>query len=167
MKILQLLNTKHLYYITLTQEERPGHKVDYDLIWHDKINKRQWELVIGEFSGKPFSPDNVKIHNDRCKLFRCMKDVLDNRIIATSKNGSSQTAYAITEKMLVYGLQSYGNTITIFALNRPYPHAYVVSSICSLEIPCRRGMDEEIKIQNLIDRFWCLLRVIIINNCSL
>ena len=129
-------------------------------MWRD--GNREWELAIGEFSGKPFKPEEDKIFYDRCKLFRGMKDILDDRLQEIAQIGLTPKAYEIAQKMLVYGLQSCGNIITIFALNMPFRHVYVVSSICSLEVPCQGDMDEKIKIQNLIDRFWNILRVIII-----
>ena len=94
---------------------------------------RQWELVIGEFSGKPFNPDNDKIFTDRCKLFRCMKGVLDDRLRAISQNGIERSAYEIAKNMLVYSVQSYGNTMEIFAMNMPFPKICIVCSICSLD----------------------------------
>ncbi|CAG8459393.1 6211_t:CDS:2 [Paraglomus occultum] len=75
-------------------EDQPGHKVDYDLMWCDE-NKREWELAIGEFSGKPFKPDEDKIYTDRCKLFRGMKDILDDRLLAIMRDRLSQQAYEI------------------------------------------------------------------------
>src|SRR6185312_16608082 len=105
-------------------------------MWRDRKGRR-WEIVIGEFSGKPFSPDKDKFYTDRCKLFRCMKDVLDDRLLAVAQNRLDKETYKIAKSMLAYVVQSYGETIDIFALNMPFPHVYVVSSICSLEVPCQ------------------------------
>ncbi|CAG8807314.1 6624_t:CDS:1, partial [Racocetra fulgida] len=38
------------------QEERQGHKVDFDVMWQDNLKKEKWEVIVGEFSGKPFEP---------------------------------------------------------------------------------------------------------------
>ncbi|RGB21516.1 hypothetical protein C1646_777813 [Rhizophagus diaphanus] len=38
-----------------------------------------WEMLTGEFSGKPFDVDTDKVYKDKCKLLRNMKDILDFR----------------------------------------------------------------------------------------
>ncbi|CAG8534055.1 22923_t:CDS:2, partial [Gigaspora margarita] len=45
-------------------EERPGHKVDFNATWQDYWKKENWEVIVGEFSGKPFEPLLDKCYKD-------------------------------------------------------------------------------------------------------
>ena len=101
--------------------EQVGHKVDLDIIWKDNWNKSNWEMAIGEFSGKPFDVSLDKCNKDKCKLFRCMKDILDLRItkiIEHCNKKINQEIYEIIKTMKVLGVHSYGkNSCFIFYYN--------------------------------------------------
>ncbi|CAG8559906.1 8821_t:CDS:2 [Cetraspora pellucida] len=80
------------------QEERPGHKVDFNVTWQDYWKKEKWEVIVGEFSGKPFEP---LLDKCKCKLFRCMKDILDLLPYRKSK-GFQDHIHNLIEKLWAY-----------------------------------------------------------------
>ncbi|CAG8554128.1 4645_t:CDS:2 [Paraglomus brasilianum] len=140
-------------FLSLVNEERSTQKHTFTLKWQDR-NGNFWEMLIGEFSGWPFGFDPEKCFTDRCELFRSMKDILDARIAQALHMSQGRT----DQSMLMYGIQSRGTSIDLFALNMPFPHIYVVSLICSLEIPYLMERNYEQQILILVDRLWNILR---------
>jgi hypothetical protein len=71
-------------------------------------------MLIGEFSGKPFNIDSNKVFKDKCKLFRCMKDILDFRIsklIDHTDEKIDEKIFNIIQTMQVFGIHSHGKNI--------------------------------------------------------
>lgn len=143
------------------EEERPGHKVDFNATWQDFWKKEKWEMVIGEFSGKPFELSLDKYFKDKCKLFRCMKDIHDLRVTKITKlfhSKISKEMYDLVQTMQVFGVHSHGTTIDIYILNKPFPHIYIINLWCSLAVPYRKTEAHKNHICNLIEKLWTLLR---------
>ncbi|CAG8684062.1 3683_t:CDS:2, partial [Racocetra persica] len=94
-----------------TDEERPGHKVDFNVTWQDYWKKEKCEVIVGEFSGKPFEPLPDKCYKDKCKLFRCMKDILDlciSRILKFCSGMINKEICNIIQTMQVFGVHTHG-----------------------------------------------------------
>ncbi|CAG8566583.1 17686_t:CDS:10 [Gigaspora margarita] len=147
--------------IKKNDEERQGHKVDFDVMWQDYLKKEKWEVIVGEFSGKPFEPLLDKCYKDKCKLFRCMKDILDLRISKISKFCNAKInneIYDIIQTMQVFGIHSHRTTLDIYVLNKPFLRVYVVSLWCSLAVPYRKSKGFQDHIHNLIEKLWAYLK---------
>ena len=96
--------------LSAQENSRHAHKIDYLVYWTDN-EKRNWEMVAGEFCGRPFEPDRKKYRKDLFKLFRIMKDMLDcliAQIISCSNGKINEEIYNLICQIKTFGIISYG-----------------------------------------------------------
>ena len=167
--------------LSAQENSRHAHKIDYLVYWTDN-EKRNWEMVAGEFCGRPFEPDRKKYRKDLFKLFRIMKDMLDcliAQIISCSNGKINEEIYDLICQIKTFGIISYGiffcnwlfkrfvaNTkiylqletqIELFVLSRPFPSIHTVTRWCTLPLPYKKSDHEA--LLPIIESLWGLLQV--------
>lgn len=144
--------------LSAQENSRHAHKIDYLVYWTDN-EKSNWEMVAGEFCGKPFEPDRRKYRKDLFKLFRIMKDMLDcliAQIISCSNGKINKEIYDLICQIKTFGIISYETQIELFVLSRPFPSIHTVTRWCTLPLPYKKSDHEA--LLPIIESLWGLLQ---------
>lgn len=106
---------------------RPGQRTDAILSLRSHLGQ---ELLVCEVSGAPYENDLEHFGDDKIKIQKGLKDML-NLVAKRAKHGNSD----IFQKLKVFGIQVFGWKAYIYAMDIPHMYLYRFEQVATFRIP--------------------------------
>ncbi|RUP50894.1 hypothetical protein BC936DRAFT_137172 [Jimgerdemannia flammicorona] len=106
---------------------RPGQRTDAILSLRSHLGQ---ELLVCEVSGAPYENDLEHFGDDKIKIQKGLKDML-NLVAKRAARGKSD----IFQKLRVFGIQVFGWKAYIYAMDIPHKYLYRFEQVATFRIP--------------------------------
>ncbi|KAG9300344.1 hypothetical protein G9A89_000618 [Geosiphon pyriformis] len=113
--------------VEFNTRRRPEQRTDAILSLRSHFGQ---ELLVSEVSGPPYENDLEHFGDDKIKIQKGLKDIL-NLVAKRCERGNSD----IFQKLKVFGIQVFGWKVYIYAMDIPHKHLYRFKQVATFWIP--------------------------------